>query len=152
MFVPAFKARTNPCITHSKWGHFFTHLWTSRHVQREDNALIPLHPYYGRGEDSALSQKARTEIFDLALSKCPHFECKKLILVLALNAGPNTRRQAGRQARLAGWPTGRQTDEQIQKWNLPIKLIDNTVVHWQIKHKSGCIFKIFKTHATREKR
>ena len=24
------------------------------------------------------------------LSKCPHFECKKLILVLALNAGPNT--------------------------------------------------------------
>ena len=46
---------------------------------------IPSIPIYGKSEDSAPSHKARTEIFGLAMSKCPHFEYKKFILVLALN-------------------------------------------------------------------
>ena len=48
VFVLAFKARTNLCITHSKWGHFShtsEHAW---HVQREDYVHTPLHPYYER--------------------------------------------------------------------------------------------------------
>ena len=48
VFVPAFKSRTNLCITHSKSGHFFH---------------TPLNV-------------PGTYNFDLALSKCPHFECK----------------------------------------------------------------------------
>ena len=43
VFVPAFKARTNLCITHSKWGHFFTHLWTC--LARTKRGLRPYPPY-----------------------------------------------------------------------------------------------------------
>ena len=42
VFVPAFKARTNLCITHSKWGHFFTHLWTC--LARTKRGLRPYPP------------------------------------------------------------------------------------------------------------
>ena len=43
VFVSAFKARTNLCITHSKWGHFFTHLWTC--LARTKRGLRPYPPY-----------------------------------------------------------------------------------------------------------
>ena len=49
VFVPAFKARTNLCITHSKWGHFFTHLWTCLARTKRGLRPYPPHPYYGRG-------------------------------------------------------------------------------------------------------
>ena len=90
VFVPAFKARTNLCITHSKWGHFFTHLWTC--LARTKRGLRPYPPYTHIMKEWGQCTWTQSEDwnFDLALSKCPHFECKKLILVLALNAGPNT--------------------------------------------------------------
>ena len=62
VFVPAIKARTNLCITHSKWGlfsHTSEHAW---HVQREDNVHILPTPILWKSEDSAPSHKARTEI------------------------------------------------------------------------------------------
>ena len=43
VFVQAFKARTNLCITHTKWGHFFTHLWTC--LARTKRGLRPYPPY-----------------------------------------------------------------------------------------------------------
>ena len=48
VFVQAFKARTNLCITHSKWGHFFTHLWTCLARTKRGLRPYPLHPYYER--------------------------------------------------------------------------------------------------------
>ena len=62
MFVPAFKARTNLCITHSKWGHFFTHLWTCLARTKRGLRPYPPTPILWQREDSAHSHKARTEI------------------------------------------------------------------------------------------
>ena len=60
--VPAFKARTNLCITHSKWGHFFTHLWTCLVRTKRGLRPYPPTPILWQREDSAHSHKARTEI------------------------------------------------------------------------------------------
>ena len=62
VFVQAFKARTNLCITHSKWGHFFTHLWTC--LARTERGLRPYPPtpILWMSEDNAHNHKARTEI------------------------------------------------------------------------------------------
>ena len=62
VFVPAFKARTNLCITHSKWGHFFTHLWTCLARTKRGLCPYPPTPILWQREDSAHSHKARTEI------------------------------------------------------------------------------------------
>ena len=62
VFVPAFKARTNLCITHSKWGHFFTHLWTCLARTKRGLRPYPPTPILWQREDSAHSHKARTEI------------------------------------------------------------------------------------------
>ena len=62
VFVPAFKARTNLCITHSKWGHFFTHLWTCLARTKRGLRPYPPTPISWQREDSAHSHKARTEI------------------------------------------------------------------------------------------
>ena len=62
VFVQAFKARTNLCITHSKWGHFFTHLWTCLARTKRGLRPYPPTPILWKSEDSAHSHKARTEI------------------------------------------------------------------------------------------
>ena len=62
VFVPAFKARTNLCITHSKWGHFFTHLWTCLARTKRGLRPYPPTPILWQREDSAHGHKARTEI------------------------------------------------------------------------------------------
>ena len=62
VFVPAFKARTNLCVTHSKWGHFFTHLWTCLARTKRGLRPYPPTPILWKSEDSAHSHKARTEI------------------------------------------------------------------------------------------
>ena len=62
VFVPAFKARTNMCITHSKWGNFFTHLWTCLARTKRGLRPYPPTPIFWKSEDSAHSHKARTEI------------------------------------------------------------------------------------------
>ena len=62
VFVPAFKVRTNLCITHSKWGHFFTHLWTCLARTKRGLRPYPPTPILWKSEDSAHSHKARTEI------------------------------------------------------------------------------------------
>ena len=62
VFVQAFKARTNLCITHSKWGHFFTHLWICLARTKRGFRPYPPTPILWKSEDSAHSHKARTEI------------------------------------------------------------------------------------------
>ena len=62
VFVLAFKARTNLCITHSKWGHFFTHLWICLARTKRGFRPYPPTPILWKSEDSAHSYKARTEI------------------------------------------------------------------------------------------
>ena len=62
VFVLAFIARTNLCITHLKWEHFFTHLWTP--LARSKRGYHPYSPtsILWKSEDSAPGHKARTEI------------------------------------------------------------------------------------------
>ena len=90
VFVQAFKARTNLCITHSKWGHFFTHLWTCLACTKRGLRPYPPTPILWKSEDSAHSHKAGTEILTSLCQNVLTLNVKKMILVLALNAGPNT--------------------------------------------------------------
>ena len=87
--VPAFKARTNLCNTHSKWGHFFHTPLNMPGTYKERITSIPPYTHIMEEWGQCTWSQSEDWNFDLALSKCPHFECKKLILVLALNARTN---------------------------------------------------------------